>query len=106
MPEEHAAEIEHCLPDFVNSRRDKANVGIIHRTLLLRNAQATNMDFWERRQGFPVSVERKSASSGKTGKRSKERVNPNCCSERMRSSPLQVSAESKKTCPFRPSIIQ
>src|ERR1700745_3342791 len=86
-----AAEVERLLPDFVNSCRDKAYGGVIHQDAFAADYQDDEYALLGKAISSRGSTERKSASSGKTGKRSREQVNPNCCNERMRSLPLAAT---------------
>ena len=85
-----AAEVERLLPDFVNSCRDKADVVIIHQDAFAADYQDDEYALLGKAIKFGDSTERKSVSSGKTGKRSREQVNPNWCNEIMQSSPMGV----------------
>ena len=84
MPEEElmnreaalAAEVERLLPEFVNSCRDRADVVIIHQDAFAADYQDHEYALLGKAIKF-AGPERKSTSSGRTGKRSKDRADPN-----------------------------
>jgi hypothetical protein len=65
-----AAEVERLLPDFVNSCREKAEVVIIHQDAFVADYQDHKYALLGKAIKFGDSTERKSVSSGKSGKRS------------------------------------
>ena len=67
-----AAEVERVLPDFANSCRDKADVVIIHQDAFAADYQDHEYALLGKAIKFAGLHGRKSASSGRTGKRSKD----------------------------------